>query len=59
MLSSEVAEYVRVVASLRGLAIEEAWVPAVTVHLSRLLEAAQIVERSEMKSQDLAPRFEP
>ncbi len=57
--SEGLSDYVRAVAALRGLTIEEAWVPSVTAHLKRLLDAAQIVERSELKSQDLAPRFEP
>jgi len=57
--SEGLSDYVRAVAALRGLTLEEAWVPSVTVHLKRLLDASQIVERSELKSQDLAPRFEP
>lgn len=57
--SEGLEDYVRVVAALRGLTIDEAWVPAVTMHLQRLIDASQIVERSELKSQDLAPRFEP
>ena len=60
MSSSEgLADYVRMVAALRGLPIEEAWIPAVTLHLQRLLDASQVVEQSRFKSLDLAPRFEP
>lgn len=60
MSSSEgLSEYVRVVAHARGLALRDEWVPDVTLHLKRLLEAAELLERCDMTSPELAPRFEP
>lgn len=46
-------------AAARGIAIDEKWLPAVELHLKKLLDAAAVVDKSEMKSQDLAPKFKP
>lgn len=60
MLSSEqLTAYVRALAQMRGLSIEDAWMPGVEMSLRRLLEAAALVDESELRSDDLAPRFEP
>ena len=60
MSSSEpLGEALRVLARARGIAIDEAWLPSVELHLKRLLEAAQAVDASELQSSDLAPKFEP
>ena len=60
MSSSEpLGEHLRALARARGIAIDEAWLAGVELHLTRLLDAARVVEASELQSQDLAPKFEP
>ena len=55
----ELLDFVRSVARMRAIAIESEWMPEVALHLRRLLHAAESLERSNMRSQELAPRFEP
>ena len=55
----ELLDFVRSVASMRAIEIESEWIPEVALHLRRLLDAAESLERSNMRSQELAPRFEP
>lgn len=55
----QLADFVRATAAVRELSIDESWTPAVTQHLKRLLDAAQFLETGSLKSEDLAPRFEP
>ena len=61
MSSSEesLREHLRALARARGIAIDEPWLPAVELHLRRLLEAAQVVDASEPTVQPLAPKSEP
>jgi hypothetical protein len=60
MWSSEpLAGPLRALARARGIEIDDAWLPAVELHLQRLLAAAREVEASELQSQELAPKFEP
>lgn len=57
--SEPLADELRALAAARGIPIEDAWLPAVELHFRRLLEAAAVLDRSEMSSDDLAPKFEP
>jgi Protein of unknown function (DUF4089) len=57
--NSSLEDFVRVAAQVRGLAIDEAWVAAVAMHLQRLLEASTVVGESELNSNEPAWRFEP
>lgn len=57
--SEPLAGELRAIAAARGIPIDEAWLPAVELHFRRLLEAAAILDQSAMKSDDLAPKFEP
>lgn len=57
--SESLTQYVRALATLRGLAIDDDWLPAVELHLKRLLDATELIEKSPLTSQDLAARFEP
>jgi len=57
--SEPLADELRAIASARGIPIDEQWLPAIELHFRRLLEAAAALDRSEMKSDDLAPKFEP
>jgi hypothetical protein len=60
MSSSEpLGDHLRAIAQARGIAIDEKWLPAVELHLKRLLDAVRVVEASELQSQELAPKFEP
>jgi hypothetical protein len=61
MSSSEepLREHLRALARARGIVIDEQWLPAVELHLRRLLEAAQVVDASEPPVQPLAPKLEP
>ena len=61
MSSSEepLREHLRALARARGIAIDEPWLSAVELHLKRLLEAARVVEASELPVPELAPKFEP
>ena len=57
--SSNLEQFVRIGSESLGLPVEEAWVAAIASHLKRLLDASAVVEASEARSDDLAPRFEP
>jgi hypothetical protein len=57
--SEELWGYIRAVAGARGIPVDEKWLPSIELHLKRLLDAADLVDKSELKSPDLAPRFEP
>ena len=57
--SDELAIYIRAVAEARGIPVDEKWMPGIELHLKRLLDAAALVDKSRLKSQDLAPRYEP
>ena len=59
LYSEELTVYIRAVADARGIPIDEKWMPGIELHLKRLLDAAALVDKSGLKSQDLAPRFEP
>jgi hypothetical protein len=60
MSSSEpLADHLRAMAAVRGITIDEKWLPAVELHLRRLLDAAAALDQSDMISQDLGPKFEP
>jgi hypothetical protein len=51
--------YVEEAAKPLGLPIEPAWRPVVAEHLRRLLEAADLIERSALRGAEPATRFEP
>lgn len=57
--SDDLEELVRVNARILNLPIEEAWVPAISLHLERLLAAAAVLDQSGFQSNDFAPRFDP
>lgn len=57
--SEPLAEKLRALAAARGIPIDEQWLPAVELHFRRLLDAAAVIDQSDMKSDDLAPKFEP
>ena len=60
MSSSErLGDHLWAMAAVRGITIDEKWLPAVELHFQKLIDAATVVEQSGMKSQDLAPKFEP
>lgn len=60
MASSEpLADHLRALAAVRGIIIDERWLPAVEMQLRRLLDAAAALDRSDMNPPDLAPKFEP
>jgi hypothetical protein len=55
----ELERYVEEAAKPLGLSIEPAWRPLVAEHLRRLLEAAELIERSQLGDAEPATRFEP
>jgi hypothetical protein len=57
--SEELTGYIRAIAEARGIPVDEKWLPGIELHLKRLLDAAALLDKSGLKSQDLAPRFEP
>ena len=57
--SEELVSYIRAVANARGIPVEDRWIPAIELHLRTLLDAVAVVNKSELKSQEPAPRFEP
>jgi len=57
--SEPLTEELRALAAARGIPVEEQWLTAVEFHFRRLLEAAAVLDQSEMRSDDLAPKFEP
>ena len=57
--SEPLSEELRALAAARGIPVEERWLTAVEFHFRRLLEAAAVLDQSEMRSDDLAPKFEP
>jgi hypothetical protein len=59
MSESELHAYVRAVSKARGLPLDEAWVPAIALHLRRLLDAAAVLDEARLDAADPAPKFEP
>lgn len=57
--SEPLAKELRALAEARGIPIDEQWLPAVELHFRRLLDAVAVLDRSEMRAGDLAPKFEP
>lgn len=51
--------YIEEAAQSFGLPIEPAWRPLVAEHLLRLLQAAELIERSALPGAEPATRFEP
>jgi hypothetical protein len=59
MSSSEIEQLAAALAKSRGIPLEAAWLPAVAMHLQRLIDADKIVREAKSASVDIAPRFEP
>ena len=59
--SAALERYIAEAEKALGLAIDAAWRPAIAEHYRRLLEANEVVERSELDlgSTEPAVRFEP
>ncbi len=59
MSSSELETLVAALARMRGIPADPQWIPAIAMHLQRLIDASDIVEQANAEAVDLAPRFEP
>lgn len=59
MLSSELEKLVVELARMSGIPADPQWIPAIAMHLQRLVDASNIVEQANADSVNLAPRFEP
>ncbi len=60
MSSSEnLTALVRAAAAACAIPLREEWIPDVAIHLQRLLDAAALLDATDMTSEELAPRFEP
>ncbi len=59
MLSSEVEKLVNELAKMLGIPVDPQWIPAIAMHLQRLIDASKIVEQAKADSVDIAPRFQP
>lgn len=57
--SDSLASELRALAAARGIPIDEQWLPAVELHFRRLLDAVVVLDQSELRASDLAPKFEP
>jgi hypothetical protein len=57
--SVELVSYIKALTEARKIPIDEKWIPAIEVHLKLLLDAAAVVDKSELNLSELATRFDP
>jgi hypothetical protein len=57
--AAELERFVQAAAHALGLEIRPEWRPAVAEHYRRLLEAAEVIERSPLPTTEPATKFEP
>ena len=57
--AAELERFIEAAAKALELEIPPEWRPAVAEHFRRLLEAAEVIERSSLPAAEPAPRFEP
>jgi hypothetical protein len=58
MSSSELEKLVAELAKVQRIPVDPEWLPAIALHLRRLVDASKIVEQANAASVDIAPRFE-
>jgi len=57
--AAELERFVEAAAKALGLEIRPEWRPALAEHYRRLLEAAEVMERSPLPAAEPATKFEP